>query len=296
MILYLLFFVPSSVLCATPLVLKQKYYFRDSALYSTDFFDGIERFFVLEISRDLQLYKVKSSEIVRIFRDHGIAIEAKNSVVEFEKALESGELDELAQAVGEKFIKKHAGYQILIKDVKISPITSSVLSGLKLIDIDFDEKLLKRYHGTFNATFEDAKGEKRKLFFRYEVDATIEAIFTKSVLKSGDLLSYGEVEVRRIPFERVSSELMRKNQVGEVSVKSYTSANAILTQDKIIPKKVIRRGDVVRVIINEGGVNLEFSALAQQDGAVGEKIRVRNERNKKSYDVRVVDSLMVVID
>lgn len=277
------------------LKLESRYSFKQSTLYSHDFFPGVPTFPVLEISRDLNLYKVRSSEIVKEFEKHGIRVEAKTPIIEFVKS-SSGNFSELEERVGELFVKEHSKNQILVRGVQVSPTTSVELEGWRLLEIDFDSKLLKRSTGTFSAYFSDVVGNKRKSFFRYEIDATLEAIFTKETLKGGDVLDSGSVEIRRIPFERITSEWMRKDQVGKVSVKSYTSPETLLTQDRIIPKIVVRRGDVVRVRIQEGAVSLEFSATAQQEGAVGSKIRVRNEKNKKSYDVKIIDSMTAIIE
>lgn len=278
------------------LVLKPKYHFSAREIYSSELIDSpIPRFVVLEIAKDTHTYKIKSSELIKRFADQGIAIESESQIIEFVR-LVRGDFHELSEHVGARFVQHYAPNHILVKNVEITPMNSGDRSDFKLKKIDFDDRLLRRSSGSFSAHFENSAGVRKKLFFRFEIDASLEAIFTKETLKGGDVINHGNVEIRRIPFPRLSAPLMERAQVGEVSVKSYVSQNTVLTKDKLIPKIVIKRGDKVHVRLIEGGVSLEFSALAQQDGALGSKIRVKNERNKKSYDARVVDSALVVIE
>lgn len=286
------FFTP---LLAETLWLESRYFYKESPLTSRHFFPDLPEFVVLEIPVGHALHKSRSSDIIRAFAAQGISVKAKTSIIEFIRD-SATEFRELEERVGALFVQEYAKNQILVQRVRIEPTVATNLQGWKLLEISFDPKLLRRRHGTFSAHYVNEAGEMRRFFFRYEVEASLEAIFTKETLKGGDVLDLGSVEVRRIPLERVSSELMRRTEVGRVSIKAYTKAGTLLTQERLIPKVIVRRGDRIRVSVKESGVRVEFSAMAQQEGALGDKIRAQSEGSKKMLEVRIVGENEAVME
>ena len=82
--------------------------------------------------------------------------------------------------------------------------------------------------------------------------------------------------------------------MGKVAVRSYTPKDVIITKERLIAKRVVKRGDKMIVSVIENGVLLEFTLEAQKDGAVGDIIKARamnTEKisNKKVYDVEVLE-------
>jgi len=58
-------------------------------------------------------------------------------------------------------------------------------------------------------------------------------------------------------------------------------------------KPVVRRGDVVRMLLEKGGLRIAARAVASEDGRVGETVRVVNVRSKRETFGQVVDSQTV---
>ena len=135
----------------------------------------------------------------------------------------------------------------------------------------------------------------KRIYFRYEIKATLEAIETTKKLKVGDVISPDSVSITRIPFVKMARELATKADIDKYSIASYTAKGTILHQNDLAPKIVIRRGDSVFVLVNDGRVILSFGGIAQQDGAVGKKIRVKNPRTNKGYEVIVIDEKRVEV-
>jgi flagella basal body P-ring formation protein FlgA len=62
---------------------------------------------------------------------------------------------------------------------------------------------------------------------------------------------------------------------------------AMATQAKA--EKVVRRGDPVELSANQSGFTVSTQTIAEQDGAIGERIRVRADRTAAPLMVEVVD-------
>lgn len=192
-------------------------------------------------------------------------------------------------------MNEYAKYNILVQDVLVSPLNNISLEGLHFQDFQFPAKLQKRASGTFPANFLTDDGTMKQIYFRYEIKATLEAIQTTKKLKVGDTIGFDSVHITRIPFVKMSRELATKQDIGQYSIASYTAKGTILHTNDLAPKIVIRRGDSVFVLVNDGRVILSFDGIAQQDGAIGKKIRVKNPRTNKSYEVIVIDEKRVEV-
>jgi flagella basal body P-ring formation protein FlgA len=72
-------------------------------------------------------------------------------------------------------------------------------------------------------------------------------------------------------------------------------ADQILSRSDITPRRIVRRGKLVDVLVNEGGINITMKAMALADGGVGETIGIRNVDSKKDFQARVVGSNTVQV-
>lgn len=279
-----------------PLRLKERYFFTNPSIFSTDLFPELSRNFkVVEISMNIPVYRMKGSEIVQIFAREGIKVESSVPIIEFVRQFE-GNMEELEERVGALFLEAYKAHKILVHQLRVVPATPTDMRGWILDEVSFDPKNLKRRSGTFSAFYIDPKKQRKKLFFRYEILATLEAIFTTRTLRQKEGVDFSSVEVRRVELERITREWMRRDQIGSVSVKSYTAADTLLLQSHLIPRVVVRKGDLIYVSVKEKGVELRFQAVAQQAGSVGETIRVQNRQSRKTYEVKILQEGLGVLE
>jgi len=69
----------------------------------------------------------------------------------------------------------------------------------------------------------------------------------------------------------------------------------ILSETNISPTPLVRRGDVVTLIVEHSGLLVSTYALAREDGSVGEVIKVDNLQSKKQIHARVVNATTVQV-
>ncbi|MDE7217814.1 MAG: flagellar basal body P-ring formation chaperone FlgA [Helicobacter sp.] len=274
--------------------IEKRYEFSSNTIDSQLIMPDAPLFTLFELAPSANLYRAKSSVIVEKFKQHNITLIPTSTIVEFVRT-QNDRMPFLEEKIGPLFVDEYAKYHILVQDVIVTPLNNVALEGLHFQDFQFPQKLQKRATGSFPATFLDELGKVKRIYFRYEIKATLEAIETTKQLKVGDVISPDSVNVTRIPFVKMSRELATKADIDKYSIASYTAKGTILHQNDLAPKIVIRRGDMVFVLVNDGRVILSFDGIAQQDGAVGKKIRVKNPRTNKSYDVIVIDEKRVEV-
>lgn len=274
--------------------LQKRYEFSDNIIDSQLILPSAPKFTLFELAPSANLYRAKSSVIIEKFRQHNITLIPSSTIVEFVRT-QNDRVPFLEEKIGPLFVNEYAKYNILVQDVLVSPLNNISLEGLHFQDFQFPAKLQKRASGTFPANFLTDDGTMKRIYFRYEIKATLEAIQTTKKLRVGDTIGFDSVHITRIPFVKMSRELATKQDIGQYSIASYTAKGTILHENDLAPKIVIRRGDSVFVLVNDGRVILSFDGIAQQDGAIGKKIRVKNPRTNKSYEVIVIDEKRVEV-
>ncbi|MCY0965912.1 flagellar basal body P-ring formation chaperone FlgA [Parathalassolituus penaei] len=74
------------------------------------------------------------------------------------------------------------------------------------------------------------------------------------------------------------------------TAKRTLRAGTVLSPDQIQQPMAVARGDKVRIVLRKAVIHLETDGTAQQDGRIGERIRVRNSQSGKTVNAIVVAS------
>ncbi|OYZ17782.1 MAG: flagella basal body P-ring formation protein FlgA [Bdellovibrio sp. 28-41-41] len=82
-----------------------------------------------------------------------------------------------------------------------------------------------------------------------------------------------------------------KDLVGKQLMRS-TPANTIVTRDILVIEKMVKKGDIVSLMVNDGPFEIEIKAQAESDGQEGDSIKVK--ANQKTIMAKVVSKDKVV--
>lgn len=275
------------------LVLEEEYRFQNNAVYAQDLFPELPNNFLLfEIPKNSNHYQVKSSQMTEKFANEGISVGAKVPIISFKRAI-SGEIEGIRKYILAEFLREYQPYKIQVSAVHLEQITPIDFNEEAIVSIGFHAKLLKRREGSFDVVVQEKNGERtrnRKVYFKYAIEATLQVVQTSEAISGRQSVNYHNARVIRIPFERISSILMKESEMGKVAVRSYTPKEVIITQDRLILKRVVKKGDKISVNVQEGGVLLEFILEAQKDGAIGDVIKARALQGKKIYEVEIIEA------
>jgi len=109
-----------------------------------------------------------------------------------------------------------------------------------------------------------------------------------------------------IPLEKVKFETRDISEIDEETLDNvgrlegkvssrFIPAGRILTISETKATPTIRKGDRVNLILKNGALTVESSAIARDDGLKGEKIRVVNVDSKRPLTGVIIDSQTVLI-
>lgn len=267
-------------------ILEEQYIFKDTKVYAKDVFkEASENFLLFEIPKNANVFQIKSSQLIAKFENVGIHIGAKSPIVIFKREV-GGNTDGIKAHIAGLFFQEYQKNNIQIHSITLEQITATNFKEENIKTINFSAQLLKRKEGTFNIILKESEREK-KVFFRYFIDATLEGIVLLKPLSGGESINYQNAKVIEIALDKISSALMPKSQLGEVAVRSYTPKDILITEDRLVKPRVVKKGDKILVDIKEEGVVLEFFLEAQKDGGIGDVIKAKDLENKKAYEVRI---------
>lgn len=108
-------------------------------------------------------------------------------------------------------------------------------------------------------------------------------------LGRNDVIEQGDIAIKSIPDRQ-----LRKDTVTDVakligqSPHAVISANRPIRQSEVNSPILIRKGDAVQMSYTNPFMSIKTSGIALQDGAVGEMVRVKNDKSEKAVSGRVV--------
>lgn len=135
----------------------------------------------------------------------------------------------------------------------------------------------------------------------FKIDGRVE----ENMMIRGDLIALTEVTVAKVPLRRgtvlrYEHLAMEKRNINKSQSPAFSMENVIgkrmltnLHPDDIIEltdvelPPVIKKGELVKIVINSGGLHLTASGIAKTDGKMNEVIRVRNSSSNKLVHCRV---------
>ena len=143
----------------------------------------------------------------------------------------------------------------------------------------------------------DGRFQKR-ILVTADIEVSAEVVVTKRPLRRYRRITEDDIEMR----EKNLAELPRNiifdyEEVLGKRAKRNISANSVLRSDLIEFPPLVKRGDVVLVVAESGGLRITtLGMVKQREGRRGERIRVENIDSKKSLYGRVLDAKTVKVD
>lgn len=201
---------------------------------------------------------------------------------------------------------------VTLREALVREVTDRL--GLKAEDIEIvfdpaDERVLKLAGPTFGWSLGQTRlrnlgpvtwsvtlwteSEKVRSTRRVEVVARVRAWQTQVVarrgLSAGQLVRDEDVEVQRVLVEKLAEErLLSREQVLTMQASKPIAPGTVLAVRMLDPVLLVRSGQLVSVLLRQGGIEVRAVAKAVEAGAYGQTIRVRNEQTNDVFQVTVV--------
>ncbi|MGC4072516.1 MAG: flagellar basal body P-ring formation chaperone FlgA [Nibricoccus sp.] len=98
----------------------------------------------------------------------------------------------------------------------------------------------------------------------------------------------GELDTRRVDVLRERDAVPTAETCADYTFNRPVPANRILTWRDISRRALVRKGQIIEVAAVDGALSITMKALAMENGAAGETVKVRNLDSKKEFNALVV--------
>ena len=115
-----------------------------------------------------------------------------------------------------------------------------------------------------------------------------DAVVAIAPIPANSVIGRADVELRRIDISTARGATYESiDRVVGMATVAYLQAGSVVTAKVLRQPLLVRRGDAVKLIASRPGFVIETTGVAQQDGRLGEVIRVLNPVSRKVVEAEV---------
>jgi len=259
--------------------LKQSYELDKPRVCSTDLVPECERkFFILNLPQHQSKYEYPAHEIRKIFKQFGCELDEDETFARVTFYLKS-DVQCLVDDIG-------AYFKNLYPSIQINTI---FIQSNRYFDCEkeyFIESIPQRHTGTIVVNQE---GER--YFFRYDIDAKVQRLVSKTPIKKGESLTPSNTSLQFVQFRDLQRNYI--HSIDNLVAKYRIQEGRELTLEMVMQKPDVRQGHTVKCIYRQNNITIEFEARALNDGIIGDEIRV--QKGLKQYRARIIGHNLVEI-
>lgn len=264
--------------CKEDAIIKESYTLSRNEIYSTDLIPNSPRFLIARFGEHFTL-TLSSQKLQELFSSHSIPFQTPFSQITFiyDSTLPLKDVKEkIALALKEQYPT------IKIQKIRLKPIGSD-LGREKVFELKTIQNAIFKKK-TFQILLNTSSGV---VPFLCEVDARVEVYVAKEDIRAREDLDSGNVERKSIEFDGFLQPPISEREFLSSSARSFIKQGQIITTNKIKPKLFVKKGDMIEVSYQEGGVKISARLEAMQNGSLGEEIRAINPTSKKTLKVKI---------
>ncbi|MDR2442065.1 MAG: flagellar basal body P-ring formation chaperone FlgA [Deltaproteobacteria bacterium] len=137
--------------------------------------------------------------------------------------------------------------------------------------------------------------EAGRLRITAQIDLRVPAVVVVRDLSRGHVLTEEDLSESMVAFAQAKGALtVLESAVGQ-TLKTNLRTGAPVRDRDLIATSMIKRGDIVTIIAQSGGLKISALGQARQDGALGQTITVLNQDSKKTISAKVIGPGLVQV-
>jgi flagella basal body P-ring formation protein FlgA len=108
-------------------------------------------------------------------------------------------------------------------------------------------------------------------------------------LERGESLNSSVVALKEVDILTSNRDLLTADaNLGIYDISQVVAADQPISSKDVALRRLVRRGKIVDIVVNEGSLSISMKGIALSDGGAGELIAVRNIDSKKDFQAQVV--------
>jgi flagella basal body P-ring formation protein FlgA len=137
----------------------------------------------------------------------------------------------------------------------------------------------------------------RRSWATVSIEASAQAVAAVRPLARNQLVSAGDVTLQAVDAHALpAGAITRSADVTGKRLKRAVAAGTLLSTEMVERPPLVKRGDVVTILYESGGLRVTALGIVRQEGGEGERIHVQNADSHKAVYAHVVDSRTVRVN
>jgi flagella basal body P-ring formation protein FlgA len=120
-------------------------------------------------------------------------------------------------------------------------------------------------------------------------------VLNRSV-KMGDVITADLVTIEKREIINPREAIVTAEQISGMQAARYLNAGQVLTYNDLKKEQVMKKGQMVKAVAGQDYFEISISAQAEENGAIGDVIKIKNLDSQKVVAARVVDKGLVRIE
>jgi len=273
MIIITLVFLSSNLF--SKIILKKHYYVKNDYILLTDIVPSAKKnpiLYKFDFSKHTK--RIKTSDIGKKLKQYGfIEYKSVSNYIEFNKKSPIN-----TQKIKNIIQKK---YHNIYHNIKIKSITVGARRYLNKIPKHYEVVLQKRYYLSRSGILYIKTVDKKKIFFNYNIELTLDIYRAKKDIKKGEELSQSNSKKNSILLDKFRAMPLQTIKKATLEAKHNIKVGTILTQKDAVGLSLVKRGDTINISLEQDGINMSIFAKALQSGKISQYIYVRTANGKK---------------
>ncbi|MFK8040497.1 MAG: flagellar basal body P-ring formation chaperone FlgA [Rickettsiaceae bacterium] len=163
---------------------------------------------------------------------------------------------------------------------------SSIIEDIELQQLDYKNKKFTIYI-IFNGLDPVELSGKYNLF--------INAPIANKLIKAGSVIHYEDISNLKINSERIKNYISDINNIIDMKAKKNISPGAFFKKADLAKLELISANDRINLLFTSNNITIKTYGIALESGALGDKIKVKNENTESILFGYVVDKNTVQI-
>ncbi|QOY53627.1 flagellar basal body P-ring formation protein FlgA [Candidatus Sulfurimonas marisnigri] len=178
-------------------------------------------------------------------------------------------------------------YQSKYENINITNIFIEPRGYLASLPNNYTVNIRDRNYLSKSGVLDIKTSNNKKIFFNYNITATLSVYKTRKKMKKDAQLSAINVNKKRVVLDKFVDKPIQNVTKGKYQSKRHISKNKILTIRDVEAFNVVKRGSLINISLRSDNMSINFSAKALQEGKINDIIRVQKSNGKK-IKVRII--------
>ncbi|ANV98497.1 flagella basal body P-ring formation protein FlgA [Helicobacter enhydrae] len=258
--------------------LPSVYYISQDYISSQEIQKNIQEFKIASFGDKFDL-EIPAVQIEELFGRYGVKVRFDTQNVRFVYQTPTS-LARIQEKIKQTLEQDYSERHLQIQNVILKPMFQNTQQ--KMLDVKWENKKPKK--NRFVVLLVDEKGRENP--FLCEVVGEMDVAVGLQDMRPGVILSSSNTQIKKVKFD--SESIASFSVINGLQTRSFVRANHIIPSNKVKAVVVVKKGDLLDVVLQDGAVAIEGVLEAMANGSVGEEIIARNPQSKKNIKVKII--------